>query len=141
VRVSLRSAVKKTILTPILIVAFVSQTHAFEYGIKIETVQNANMPPVDIVQDTVTFRAIDELPQEMADLNSNEVQTNQHTSNKASHSRRHSSGLAKTSQARRSAPAGATQDAIQMEPALAYDASNENHSPFAPLRHIFGGAH
>jgi len=135
VRVSLRSAVKKTILTPILIVAFVSQTHAFEYGIKIETVQNANMPPVDIVQD------IDELPQEMADLNSNEVQTNQHTSNKASHSRRHSSGIAKTSQARRSAPAGAMQDAIQMEPALAYDASNENHSPFAPLRHIFGGAH
>lgn len=134
-RVSLRSAVKKTILTPILIVAFVSQTHAFEYGIKIETVQNANMPPVDIVQD------IDELPQEMADLNSNEVQTNQHTSNKASHSRRHSSGIAKTSQARRSAPAGAMQDAIQMEPALAYDASNENHSPFAPLRHIFGGAH
>jgi len=127
--------VKKTILTPILIVAFVSQTHAFEYGIKIETVQNANMPPVDIVQD------IDELPQEMADLNSNEVQTNQHTSNKASHSRRHSSGIAKTSQARRSAPAGAMQDAIQMEPALAYDASNENHSPFAPLRHIFGGAH
>ena len=126
---------KKTILTPILIVAFVSQTHAFEYGIKIETVQNANMPPVDIVQD------IDELPQEMADLNSNEVQTNQHTSNKASHSRRHSSGIAKTSQARRSAPAGAMQDAIQMEPALAYDASNENHSPFAPLRHIFGGAH
>ena len=134
-RVSLRSAVKKTILTPILIVAFVSQTHAFEYGIKIETVQNANMPPVDIVQD------IDELPQEMADLNSNEVQTNQHTSNKASHSRRHSSGIAKTSQARRSAPAGTMQDAIQMEPALAYDASNENHSPFAPLRHIFGGAH
>jgi len=135
VRVSLRSAVKKTILTPILIVAFVSQTHAFEYGIKIETVQNANMPPVDIVQD------IDELPQEMADLNSNEVQTNQHTSNKASPSRRHSSGIAKTSQARRSAPAGTMQDAIQMEPALAYDASNENHSPFAPLRHIFGGAH
>jgi len=135
VRVSLRSAVKKTILTPILIVAFVSQIHVFEYGIKIETVQNANMPPVDIVQD------IDELPQEMADLNSNEVQTNQHTSNKASHSRRHSSGIAKTSQARRSAPAGAMQDAIQMEPALAYDASNENHSPFAPLRHIFGGAH
>jgi hypothetical protein len=129
--------VKKTILTSILIAAFVSQTQAFEYGIRIETVQNANMPPVDIVQDTVTFRAIDELPQEVADLDSNEVRTNQHTSNtsnKASQSRRHSSGRAKTSQARRSSPAGALQDAIQMEPALVYNASNENHSPFAPLR-------
>jgi hypothetical protein len=141
VPVAMRSAVKKTVITPILIAAFVSQTQAFEYGIKIETVQNANMPPVDIVQDSVTFRAIEEVPQEITDLNSNDVRTNQHTSKKVSHSRRHLSGIAKTSQTRQRAPAGAMQDAIQMEPALAYDGSNENHSPFAPLRRIFGGAH
>ena len=139
--VAMRSAVKKTVITPVLIAALVSQTQAFEYGIKIETVQNANKPPVDIVQDTVTFRAIDEVPQKITDLNSNDVRTNQHTFKKASASRRHSSGIAKTSEARRRAPAGSMQDAIQMEPALAYDASNENHSPLAPLRQIFGGAH
>jgi hypothetical protein len=140
VPIAMRSAVKKAVITPVLIAALVSQTQAFEYGIKIETVQNANMPPVDIVQDTVTFHAIDELPQEMTDLNSNDARS-QHTSKKASASRRHSSEIAKTSQTRQRAPAGAMQDAIQMEPALAYDASNENHSPFAPLRQIFGGAH
>ncbi|GAC1550151.1 MAG: hypothetical protein NVS2B5_05850 [Beijerinckiaceae bacterium] len=108
--------------------------YAFEYGKKIETVENPDKPTVEIVQDTVAFRSIDE-PARSAEVKPEKARVSRAA--KHSRSRRH---LATRVQSQPFATSSDFPDANAGSAPLAYDAGNELHSPFSSIAKIFGGA-
>jgi hypothetical protein len=134
-----RGSPVQKLLGQVILAALLSlPAYAIEYENKIETVQNAGNPPVDILQDTVEFRPLGESestqPRHAEARVSRKVeQVSRIRAANHSHPR---SAASVRSPADVKSPVSSDTNAAQAP--LAYESGNGFQNPFAGLAKIFG---